>query len=688
MEVRAPLGDRSKQFRNSGANPLVQTRGDCEFAKPHKRVVNVEQSQQQQQVHLTHGTRPQEQPTDLLGTSTPKKDGHVPFLTVAAPAAPAVKRAQTHEKELTKWQQTWRSILPSQHIYFEHDDSHDKDRKRAMLALKSLGAKIEPFFDENITIIVSRRPYDAKAQYPQGDIFRIVGKKQIKVWSIEKVFRFMRHLDADIPDYSSQTDAQLESLLQNERIFGTNDRDPLAKRDDIKYFVGPYLYVYDQTQRLRPVVVKEWRDAKECTKMNKSTNGKSLFVEESKSTLQANLVKRHRRRLQNLEECTEYRLQLEAACFPKDCPKLRRRSYTERVGYALDYLGQYYAKRPHEDPKVKYKGSGLEDFFENMARRSSPEVDTQETEDALDAQEELQCAPTEPAKDSEHPFQNVLDESPDAIDELNRHKRSMAPRKIDKVMFDVPVLPAPPAQLRRENSVFTPVVKEGNGQKVDQQQLLCNYGEIVASGVTQSGSNVNGGGLLSQGQNQGGNGLGPSRASATSRALIKDSQRTMVMPMGRVSIGKVGADTVVMHQGDSTIPNDTDVEMTDQVSVFRKTNKLMVTLRVPKEQLAKIKRQSPFIALKKRLEQEDLGLLGAPAVPAPAAPAALTSLPSKKKQEEKRREEMKPGYCENCRVKYTDFDAHCAGEGHRQFAQNSKNFAEIDRLIGKVSLRR
>lgn len=680
VDVRTPLADRSKQFRNTQTNPLVQQRVDNEFVKPQKRAVSLEEQQQQQSFQLTHATKPNEQPLEVLGTSTPKKDGHVPFLTTATTVP---KKVQVYEKELTKWQQTWRSILPSQHIYFEHDDSHDKDRKRAMLSLKSLGAKIELFFDENITIIVSRRSYDAKFQYPQGDIFRIVNKKQIKVWSIEKVFRFMKHLDADIPDYSSQSDVQLESLLQNERIFGSNDRDPLAKRDDMKYFIGPYLYVFDLTQRLRPVVIKEWKDQKECTKINKSTNGKSLFVEETKSTLQSNLLKRHKRRLQNLDECTDYRIQLEAACYPPNCPKLQRRLYNDRVDYALDYLKSYYSKKPLEDPKVKYKGSGLENFFEGMIKKSTQPAPAPEQtqllsqldEDSSSVQKKLGL--NNETDETDDKFSNMLEDNPDVIDELTRHKRSIIPKKIDKIMFDMPNLPAPPIQLRRENSVFTPQIQQN---QIEQQNLLCNYGEIVASGVTQSGSNINGG-VLSQGQ-QGGNGLGPSRASVTNRALLKDSQRTMVLPMTTVSIGKPKSNTIVMQQGDSTIPNDTDIELPAsvdkrKVSVQRRANKLIVTLKVSKGQLAQIKKQSPFIALKNRIENEEINHLASQMLPV-----------TKKKVEEKKKHEMKPGYCENCRVKYNDFDDHCVSDSHRQFATNTRNFAEIDRLISRVSLRR
>ncbi|GMF02310.1 unnamed protein product [[Candida] boidinii] len=51
----------------------------------------------------------------------------------------------------------------------------------------------------------------------------------------------------------------------------------------------------------------------------------------------------------------------------------------------------------------------------------------------------------------------------------------------------------------------------------------------------------------------------------------------------------------------------------------------------------------------------------------------------------KARNAMKAGYCENCRVKYDDFDDHILISKHRQFATDDSNFSDIDRLIDEVN---
>ncbi|EDU41064.1 sporulation-specific protein 6 [Pyrenophora tritici-repentis] len=49
--------------------------------------------------------------------------------------------------------------------------------------------------------------------------------------------------------------------------------------------------------------------------------------------------------------------------------------------------------------------------------------------------------------------------------------------------------------------------------------------------------------------------------------------------------------------------------------------------------------------------------------------------------------EMKPGYCENCREKFEDFDVHVVTRKHRKFATTSENWAELDQLLAQLDRR-
>ncbi|KAE8166443.1 Dfp1/Him1, central region-domain-containing protein [Aspergillus tamarii] len=50
-------------------------------------------------------------------------------------------------------------------------------------------------------------------------------------------------------------------------------------------------------------------------------------------------------------------------------------------------------------------------------------------------------------------------------------------------------------------------------------------------------------------------------------------------------------------------------------------------------------------------------------------------------KKKERRRDPKPGYCENCRDKFDDFEEHVMTRKHRKFATNSANWAELDSLL-------
>ncbi|RDW81437.1 protein serine/threonine kinase activating protein nimO [Aspergillus mulundensis] len=54
---------------------------------------------------------------------------------------------------------------------------------------------------------------------------------------------------------------------------------------------------------------------------------------------------------------------------------------------------------------------------------------------------------------------------------------------------------------------------------------------------------------------------------------------------------------------------------------------------------------------------------------------------SGEQRKKERRRDPKPGYCENCRDKFDDFDEHVMTRKHRKFAANSANWAELDSLL-------
>ncbi|VDC01686.1 unnamed protein product [Peniophora sp. CBMAI 1063] len=51
----------------------------------------------------------------------------------------------------------------------------------------------------------------------------------------------------------------------------------------------------------------------------------------------------------------------------------------------------------------------------------------------------------------------------------------------------------------------------------------------------------------------------------------------------------------------------------------------------------------------------------------------------------KREEGAKPGYCENCRKKYDDFETHINSKRHLNFAMDDKHFEALDMVLSRIS---
>ncbi|OIW24865.1 hypothetical protein CONLIGDRAFT_582794 [Coniochaeta ligniaria NRRL 30616] len=56
-------------------------------------------------------------------------------------------------------------------------------------------------------------------------------------------------------------------------------------------------------------------------------------------------------------------------------------------------------------------------------------------------------------------------------------------------------------------------------------------------------------------------------------------------------------------------------------------------------------------------------------------------------QEKQKKRDLKPGYCENCADKFDDFDDHILTRKHRKFAENEKNWAQLDDLLSQLKRR-
>jgi hypothetical protein len=749
---------------------------------------NLDENQCFFQSHIQKlGSSDHNQPT-VISTSTPKKDGYIPYLTNTIKNESTVnlntksitenttttvntnlnnKRTTIVTKkmtgnELSKWQKTWKDILPRSFVYFDCKFL-DREKKEVMYALKNLGATIEPFFDEHITIIISDRNFDKNLQYPKGDIFKHAIKKQMKVWSVGKVYRFLNHLGEDIltlEEYENNiptnnqlnntNNNNLSNLLMNERMFGPSDRDPSVKRSDFKYFSNYYLYIWDITQKTRPVAIREWKD-KSYPKIYHTTNGKSLFLPEARSQSTINFLKRHQRRINCLNETFDFRQKIIEASYgklPLINKSIRHPTYHERVNFKnswegisniheqMDKLYQSYLLLSPKDKKqfhdifekddLKHKKdinnydddsdnndqslssasfSSLnvistvdisnkrqkinEDGYpsknidyndinkKNCNKESNINNVIENVDDRERDQEELKGKNLQIDEEYDD-LNDLISDKSDVIDKINQSiKRELL--KNDTLQNKIP-------KLMRQDSIFN-----NNSQSGLIDGKLREYGEITASGIQASG--VNPSGTHSHGNaiiNNIGNGLAPSKSQIVNKTLANESKRVIVL-------------TPTLNTNTTTTLNNNKQN--------QKNNKNVITANI----LDDYKESSS----KNTINEDDLAALrSVEAVANPFIsegyfknmnkdnndfPKSLKCIPKEKinnttksqnnevtygvfkdQKQEKVKQELKPGYCENCRVKYSDFSDHIETDKHRLFAENDENFKQIDELIKTI----
>ncbi|CCH44135.1 Hsk1-interacting molecule 1 [Wickerhamomyces ciferrii] len=212
---------------------------------------------------------------------------------------------QAITESLKEWRKSWLAAMREAVIYFDSNDLASTDyssikkreKEKAMKLFTQVGATIQKFYDNKVTIVVSRRD---KSDLPQN----MLQDTRLKIWNYEKVFRFLKNLgEIPSPVQPKTQNKHLSSLLHDEKLYGPNDRDPSAKRDDFNYFKNQYFFVYDLRQVTRPIAVREWKNKdpkKPYPHLYASSYGRSPFIPDpADSTLPKKIQRRKIRDEQN-----------------------------------------------------------------------------------------------------------------------------------------------------------------------------------------------------------------------------------------------------------------------------------------------------------------------------------------------------------------------------------------------------
>ncbi|GMG20303.1 unnamed protein product [Ambrosiozyma monospora] len=688
------------------------------------------------------------------------------------------------QRDLESWRARWKELLRKNScVYFEIDEKRENDRKRVALAFKALGAQITSFFSENVTILISTRTFSRSANYAQSDIFRIAKMRQdMKVWNYEKVYRFMENLDFPVPELDSIGSAKLASLLQKEKLYGPNDRDPNAKRDDIKYFSGIYLHVYDLRQKTRPVAVREWTTGKHPN-LYHSVNGRSLFLEENKLNTESDRLRRSKRRLLDLEKNRKYRDDLIRESYSSTCTD--KLSYDERVQLRFQWeqqmeepcrkkqkLNSNYSKG--EVIALRAGGLGL---HQNSIGSGTSTTTNQNEYGEIAASGLAQSGST-----VIHGNGGGNGLGPTGSSVANR-QLSVSKRKMVEMLNTAPVLQRRrSSRLAAKSQTGSPIKRKTHADRVENAAKIAMFDRIPMTPVAEETTPVIPSPDDSVDRIISGNSksisvsiphndqpsplkmrrsssdkrqrsraaIEPPRlkiASAKLASIKKESRAYSAVTLNKsinpipklVAAANTTCDDTVSvssdaeNEYDKTADNETTQiyesntnntnvttegdesqsqkepetpisrhnQLQHQIAV--KTNAVSQSQPDSFEQEEESESESEFeetvttkedthIEEQHQEEDDDDSESESESEDNKAKIGDQLKRLHKKFQDRRvpimKKKELKPGYCENCRVKYDDFDEHIWCEKHRMFAENDDNFKDIDDLIKTVNTTR
>ncbi|KAF2796206.1 hypothetical protein K505DRAFT_271932 [Melanomma pulvis-pyrius CBS 109.77] len=257
---------------------------------------------------------------------------------------------------IRQWQKHYRKMFPSFVFYFE--SIPDEMRYRVSKQVQTLGAREVKFFSREATHVITTRPipaelntsssnpsskgtvnpaqletkrsvFDTALQKTSGhvDILSKAREMGMKIWPAEKLQRMLTTMyntdtGEEPPNYSTRhgvataqsrlgRQADLQKLLQNEKLNGPLDRDHSVATQDMIQLRGFYIYIHDMDEVTRPVMVREYpkvakKDEGKWPQFRLSGNGKCPFIEDS-----------HHLRKQQQQEQEEHRAKKAAAAAPR-----------------------------------------------------------------------------------------------------------------------------------------------------------------------------------------------------------------------------------------------------------------------------------------------------------------------------------------------------------------------------------
>lgn len=186
----------------------------------------------------------------------------------------------------------------------------DRTSETAALHQDGLNQKAAFTFEVPINRRLAPNRHDRDGGRQQGrgsDVLLRARELGIKIWALEKLQRMMTTMfdtDTYVGHEQGHThnmrnsnmqgatsvsrtgrETDLSQLLRNERINGPSDRDPTVITKEMIYFKGPFIYIHDIDEKLKPIMVREYakvqhKEDGDWPQFRSVSGGKCPFVEE------------------------------------------------------------------------------------------------------------------------------------------------------------------------------------------------------------------------------------------------------------------------------------------------------------------------------------------------------------------------------------------------------------------------
>lgn len=244
----------------------------------------------------------------------------------AAPHARTVTKQSAKDVEsVRQWQKHYRRLFPGFRFYF--DAVPDEQKQKIARQAAHFGAREETFFCNTVTHIITTRTIpdeDAamealvdgpptinpsvlmfknkqgrKEVHNRNDVLIQGLKHGMKIWPTEKLQKMLNTLEeepgqeqkAPVSKATKVTNDLVE-VLKNEKLAAVAEREYATVPRQLQPFRGPYIYVHDMDEKVKPIMVREYakvarRQDGEWPQFRSASVGKCPFVEDHTSKKEA-----------------------------------------------------------------------------------------------------------------------------------------------------------------------------------------------------------------------------------------------------------------------------------------------------------------------------------------------------------------------------------------------------------------